>query len=329
MSNGVDPSVRSAGLPPLPERPLVSVVIPAYNAESYVLDAIAGVLLQAYEPLEILVVDDGSRDGTVALLEREAPRVRVIRQANAGAAAARNTGLRAARGELICLLDADDGWFPGKLLAQLEHLRSHPEAGMVFHQWMVLSPDGQGRYAHPASGDEHAAAVDPECSGWIYSQLLLDCVVHTSTVMLRRQVVEDIGFFDTSLVNGEDYNYWLRVSRRYEIHKLAGVYSFYREVAGSLTNQGVPRPENYEYGVISRAIQQWGLASPDGRAISRAQAAQRLGKLAFDFGLAHFSGGSLRTANAAFRASLQHEPLRAKAWLFLLMTAFGIRRRGW
>lgn len=329
MNDMVVMQADAVGLPPLPERPLVSVVIPAYNAERYVLEALASVFAQGYEPLEVLLVDDGSQDGTVALVEREAPTVRVIRQANAGAAAARNTGLREARGDLICLLDADDGWFPGKLAAQIEHLRRHPAVGMVFHRWLVWQPDAEGHYVAPARAEQQAESIDPAYSGWIYPQLLLDCVVHTSTVMLRRQVVEEIGLFDTQLVNGEDYNYWLRVSRRHEIHKLAGVYSFYREVAGSLTKQTAPKPENYEYRVISRAIQQWGLVSPDGRSISRAQAARRLGKLAFNFGLEHFSGGSPRIANAAFRTALQHEPFRFKAMLFALMTAFGISRRGW
>lgn len=316
-----------AQFPELPVRPLVSVVIPAYNAERYILDALSSVFAQHYEPLEILLVDDGSQDGTVALVEREAPGVRIIRQANAGAAAARNIGLQAARGDLICLLDADDGWFPGKLVAQVEYLRGHPEVGMVFHHWLVWQPDEHGRYVPPVCSGDQAEGADPAYSGWLYPQLLLDCVVHTSTVMLRRQVVDDIGLFDTRLINGEDYDYWLRVSRRYEIHKLAAVYSFYREVDGSLTKQALPKPENYEYRVISRAIRQWGLTSPDGRSISQAQAARRLGKLAFNFGLEHFSGGSPAVASEAFRVALRHEPFRFKALLFMIATALGFRRR--
>lgn len=318
----------AAALGPLPAQPLVSVVIPAYNAERFVLDALRSVLAQDYAPLEILLVDDGSQDGTVALVEREAPSVRIIRQANAGAAAARNTGLREARGDLVCLLDADDGWFPGKLAAQVEHLRLHPEVGLVFHHWLVWQPREDGSYAPPALPATRPAGIDADCSGWIYSRLLLDCIVHTSTVMMRREVVAATGFFDTTLINGEDYNYWLRVSRNYPIHKLAAVYSYYREVPGSLTKLSKPKAENYEYRVVSGAIERWGLASPDGSAISPAEAARRLGRLAFDFGYGHFLGGSPRLARRALLQTLRYGPRRLKAALFLLALALGWQHWG-
>lgn len=326
MSNSKPEAAGVAKHMPLPEQPLVSVVIPAYNAERFVLEALRGVLDQHYEPLEILLVDDGSQDQTVTLVEREVPSVRIIRQQNAGAAAARNTGLREARGDLICLLDADDGWFPGKLAAQVEHLKQHPDVGLVFHEWLVWRPDRHGHYAAAERAATQPPGLDLACSGWIYSRLLLDCIVHTSTVMLRREVVEEIGYFDTELVNGEDYNYWLRVSRKYEIHKLAAVYSYYREVAGSLTKLAKPKPENYEYRVVSEAIARWGLASPDGQSISGRDAAKRLGKLAFDYGVGHFFAGSSSLAAKAFRATLRHNPLKLKAVIFLVAIMLRIRR---
>lgn len=109
----------------------MSVIIPAYNAEQYVIEAIQSVLDQDYKPVEILLIDDGSQDETVDLVKYNAPQVKIIQQINAGAAAARNTGLRYANGELICFLDADDGWFPGKLTAQVNYLQQHPEVGLV------------------------------------------------------------------------------------------------------------------------------------------------------------------------------------------------------
>lgn len=326
MSNSKPAAADVVMSAPLPAQPLVSVVIPAYNAERFVLDALRSVIDQHYEPIEILLVDDGSQDQTVALVEQELPGVRIIRQQNAGAAAARNTGLREARGDLICLLDADDGWFPGKLAAQVEHLRQHPEVGLVFHDWLVWRPDQHGHYAEPERAAAQPPGLDLACSGWIYSRLLLDCIVHTSTVMLRREVVEEIGYFDTELVNGEDYNYWLRVSRKYQIHKLAAVYSYYREVAGSLTKLAKPKPENYEYRVVSEAIARWGLVSHDGQSISGRDAAKRLGKLAFDFGVGHFFAGSPSVAAKAFIATLRHNPLKLKAVIFLVAIMLKIRR---
>lgn len=301
--------------------PLVSVIIPAYNAEKYILMAIGSVLEQNYSPLEILLIDDGSTDGTAKLVQREAPQVRIIQQANAGVAAARNTGLRNASGEFICFLDADDGWFPGKLAAQVDYLARHPEVGLVFHHWLVWRPDANGVYSkleRPLQANN--SDIDPADSGWIYPQLLLDCIVHTSTVMLRRQIAQQVGFFDQNLINGEDYNYWLRVSRICEIHKLSGVYSFYREVAGSLTS--TPKTLNFEYLVVQRAVQEWGLSAPGGKALPSRQINSRLAKLAFGFGFLHFHGGSPKLARQAFFDAIRHNPWMWRALLYLAASQF-------
>lgn len=302
-------------------RPLVSVIMPAYNAERYVLEAIHSVLDQNYEPIEVLLVDDGSSDGTVDLVRREAPSVRIIQQENSGAAAARNTGLRYARGELICFLDADDGWFHGKLAAQVDYLQQHSEVGLVFHRWLVWKPDETGAYIKQHLPSPVPGEINPSCSGWIYPQLLLDCIVHTSTVMMRRWVFKNTGFFDTTLVNGEDYDYWLRVSRKYQIHKLTGVYSFYRETAGSLTK--TPKSENYGYRIVKKAIDQWGLSSPNGsNAISKGLARKRLAGLAFSYGYGHLHYGSAKLARIAFLKALRHEPLRWRTLVYLFSTLF-------
>jgi glycosyltransferase involved in cell wall biosynthesis len=301
------------------ELPLVSVIIPAYNAEAFILDAISSIIVQSYPALEILVVDDGSRDGTVALIERTHPNARVIQQANAGAAAARNTGLRAAKGSLICFLDADDGWFPGKLHAQVAHLQQNPETGVVFHRWHVWHPDSEGNYTVPQIEQcTNAQDVDPELSGWIYHHLLLSCVIHTSTVMMRREVVEQIGLFNTELVTGEDYDYWLRVSRQFRIEQLQGIYSFYRVVEGSLTSK--PKQINNEYDVLNHAINHWGVASPDGNSVPPRDLNERLAKLAFDFGYAHYYGGSPKIARQAFAQCLKHQPSRWRALAYFFAT---------
>lgn len=305
--------------------PLVSIIIPAYNAEKYILLTIRSVLEQNYRPLEILLIDDGSTDSTAALVEREVPQVRIIRQANAGVAAARNTGLRLATGELICFVDADDGWFPGKLLAQVNYLLQQPNVGMVYHGWLVWKPDAEGHYVEPQQPvHPHAHQIDVERSGWIYHKLLLDCIVHTSTVMMRNHVFKNVGFFDTQLTNGEDYNYWLRVSREFEIHKLKGVYSYYREVMDSLTN--TLKFQNFEYMVIERAVKKWGLASPDGRVLPAKRIHQRLAKLAFNFGYDHFYRGSPIIARRAFLNAIKHEPLMWRALPYIAASQFKIWR---
>ena len=311
--------MRSVCASPLSAAPLVSVIVPAYNAGRYISDSLRSVVDQDYRPVEILLIDDGSTDDTVALALGACPDLRVFRQPNAGAGAARNVGLKNARGELIAFLDADDGWFAGKLTAQVQYLREHPAVGLVYHSWHVWKPDEAGAYQ--AISDRSPPVpqeADPARSGWIYPELLLDCVVHTCSAMIRREVAQAVGVFDTALAHGEDYDYWLRVSRRCEMHKLTGVYSFYREVPSSLTNSA-PKPENYEYRVISSAMHRWGLTSPDGRRINAARARRRLADLAFEFGYAHLRRGSPRLATRAFLRVLRHQPWRWRAAALLLI----------
>jgi glycosyltransferase involved in cell wall biosynthesis len=297
--------------------PRVSVIIPAYNAEKFVLEAIQSVAAQDYPAIEVLLIDDGSSDRTTELVQQSAPWVQVIKQPNAGAGAARNTGLRCATGEFICYLDADDGWFPGKLKAQVDYLSRHGDVGAVYHSWLVWHPDKAGYYQplvrpEPPIPDQ----IDSANSGWVYSSLLLDCVVHTSTIMMRREVAAAVGEFDASLRTGEDYDYWLRLSRQCEIHKLSGTYSYYRAVPESLT--GSPNADNNEYRVLRRAIEKWGLSSPNGVSVSKDLLNRRLAKLAFDFGYAHYHRGSKKLARAAFAQTLRHDPLSWRAMAYLL-----------
>lgn len=304
-------------MPAISVAPLVSVIIPAYNAEAYVLDAIRSVQAQDYTPLEIVVVDDGSRDRTVELVRAAVPEVRIVSQPNAGVAAARNTGLREARGDFICFLDADDGWFPGKLAAQVDHLLRHPETGLVSHRWLVWKPDADGSYRLPdIAAPADPSALNPERSGWIYTELLFDCIVHTSTVMIRREIATEVGYFDTTLKVGEDYDYWLRVSRLCRIDQLAATYSWYRTVPGSLSNR--PYPVNYEYQVISAAVARWGAAAPDGSSVPYARVRARLARLALDFAYGHYHHGSPRLAMRASLEALRHEPWRWRALAYLV-----------
>lgn len=302
-------------------RPLVSVIIPAYNARDFVLDAVNSVLAQDYRPLEVVLVDDGSDDGTADLVRDQAPAVRVIRQSNAGAAAARNRGLNEASGELICFLDADDGWFPGKLKAQVAHLLANPDVGLVYHQWLVWHPDADGVHRLPeAPPVPTAAPVVAAESGWIYHRLLLDCLLHTSTVMIRRVIAEQVGGFDTELQVGEDYDYWLRASRLCRIDKLDAVYSFYRgDVSGSLTHS--PKPINYEYQVVTGALARWGDQAPDGARLPPGMLRRRLAGLQYGFGCAHLRRGSASIARRAFAASLGHQPLNWRAGIYLGIAA--------
>jgi glycosyltransferase involved in cell wall biosynthesis len=189
-------------------RPLVSVIIPTFNRAAMVTEAVASVLNQTYPDLEILVVDDGSTDGTAAALEAFGGRIRVLRQdTRRGVSAARNVGLQAARGEWLALLDADDLWLPEKLARQMAYLADRPE--LLICQTEEIWVRRGVRVNKPLS---HRMAA-----GHIFLPSLERCLVSPSAVVLHRGLLDRHGGFDEALPAAEDYDLWLRLSWRYEV----------------------------------------------------------------------------------------------------------------
>lgn len=191
-----------------PRHPAVSVVVPTYNRAPLLLRAIASVRSQTFGDFEILIVDDGSTDGTAQAVEAlQDSRIRYLRQPrNAGVSAARNRGLREARGDLIAFLDSDDEWFPQKLAHQVARFRELPQGvGLLYGG--VENQDGRGG----------RRIKTPHHRGNLYRELLVENVIHgTSGVMIRRSVVASAGFFDEGIPAIEDYDYWLRMARFFD-----------------------------------------------------------------------------------------------------------------
>ncbi len=187
--------------------PLVSVIIPTFDRAATIRRAVDSVLSQDYEPLELVVVDDGSRDETADLLTplAQAGRLTLLRQTNQGVSAARNTGLKASAGPLIAFLDSDDEWLPGKVAAQVDFFRRNPAAVLVQTQerWMR-----GGRRVNP--GRRHLKKA-----GDIFLESLPLCLISPSAVMLRRSLLDEVGRFDETLPAAEDYDLWLRVLARH------------------------------------------------------------------------------------------------------------------
>lgn len=182
----------------------VSVIIPTWNRREQVCEAIASVLAQSCRPREIILVDDGSSDGTADLVRQTFPQVRLVSQPQAGVSAARNHGIRLARGEWLAFLDSDDRWAPDKLERQLAVDRIAQGCRLLHCDEIWIR---HGRRVNPKQRHRKRG-------GWIYAHCLPLCVISPSAAVIHRSLFEDIGHFDESLPACEDYDLWLRICAR-------------------------------------------------------------------------------------------------------------------
>ncbi len=182
----------------------ISVVIPTYNRRATLPRALDSVLAQTLPAVEIIVVDDGSTDGTGEWLATAYPRVRLLRQPNRGVSAARNAGIAAAEGDWIALLDSDDAWLPAKLDTQAKAIAARP-GHRLCHTEEIWIRDGKRVNAMK----KHA-----KCGGRIFRQCLPLCVISPSAALLDKHLLQEHGGFDEHLPACEDYDLWLKVCAR-------------------------------------------------------------------------------------------------------------------
>ncbi|MES9992327.1 MAG: glycosyltransferase [Candidatus Thiodiazotropha sp.] len=185
----------------------ISVVIPTFNRAHTLPRALDSVLAQRYQPLEIIVVDDGSDDETATLIEARYRRCIYLRQANQGVSHARNSGIEKARGEWIAFLDSDDRWLANKLKVQIEALSASTRYRLCHtnEQWIRNGVRVNQMLKHAKSG------------GRIFQRCLPLCVISPSSVILHRSLFDEFGLFDTELPACEDYDLWLRICAREEV----------------------------------------------------------------------------------------------------------------
>ncbi|HUQ88889.1 MAG TPA: glycosyltransferase [Vicinamibacterales bacterium] len=222
--------------------PHVSVIIPAYNAEKFIADTVNSVLSQTYQDFEIIVVDDGSKDGTLAALQPFGDRVRVHQQANGGVARARNTGVSLAQGTWVAFLDADDLWLPEKLERQL----AISSAPMIYTDRFNIGDRGDL--------PELQSEVTPMSGGDLFVPLLREGNFITNTsVMIRRELFQSLGGFYTGLNGTEDWEMWIRVAERHPIGFVPEPLVKYRFHGGSIS-RNYERMSRERTEVITRAL---------------------------------------------------------------------------
>ncbi|MFQ6116408.1 MAG: glycosyltransferase [bacterium] len=185
-----------------------SVIIPSYNRLPFLKEAVESVLNQSYRNFELIVVDDGSTDGTKEFAAGLGDQIKYVYQKSGGPGSARNRGIREAGGRFITFLDSDDLWHRDKLNVEIGFMKSHPKAMVCYTDeiWIRRGVRVNQRKKHQ------------KYSGWIFDRCLPLCIVSPSSVLMRREFFDEVGYFDESLPVCEDYDLWLRASLRFPFH---------------------------------------------------------------------------------------------------------------
>ena len=185
----------------------IAVIIPTFDRQHFLGRAIDSVLSQTRPAHEVIVIDDGSTDGTVPWLKKEYPTVKLIEQTNQGVSAARNAGIQQAQSEWIALLDSDDEWFPEKLERQVKELQKYPEILFCHTDEIWIR---KGVRVNPMKKHQ-------KFGGMIFSKCLDICRISPSSALFSRTLLDDVGWFDETLPICEDYDLWLRITAKFPV----------------------------------------------------------------------------------------------------------------
>jgi glycosyltransferase involved in cell wall biosynthesis len=232
--------------------PLVSVIIPAYNAEIFIARTLQSVLSQTYQNIEVLVVDDGSKDRTAEIVESFAQkdsRIILLQQTNAGVAAARNLAIEKSRGEYIAPIDADDIWYPQKLEKQVQcMLEAEPSVGLVYAWSTFINEEDViiGKYT------SYYYQNIPSIEGYVYPAMMYTNLIGNASVpLIRRSCFEKVGFYNCKLKEQnaqgcEDWDIYLRIAEFYQFRVVPEFLIGYRQVKGSMSKSYQSMAKSYD-----------------------------------------------------------------------------------
>ena len=210
---------------PIKTTPLLSVIIPTFNRAFYILTVLESVLKQTYRNMEVLVVDDGSKDSTKEVLAPYLHKIQYIYQDNRGNAAARNAGLKQAKGKYVAFLDSDDYWAQEKCEKQVAFLEKHPDCAFVYCGAYLINADGQVTGKRLLQDGEDLS---------FETLFIKNRIISLSFVMVRKEFLDAIGGFDETLKQSPDYDLYLRLAKRYKYACLDEPLCYYRVHAGNI-----------------------------------------------------------------------------------------------
>lgn len=287
--------------------PWVSIVMPCFNARDHLPISIGSVLAQSFQNWELIAIDDGSTDETLTWLESQSdPRIHVHSQPNRGVSAARNAGLKFARGEYVVFLDADDTWEPTFLAEMHTTLCDRPDAVLAYCGWQNLGlPGGRGQ---PFVPPDYETPAKEEA-------LFSNCRWPIHAALVRREAVQAAGGFDSTLTNAEDYALWLRVGTTDPIVLVPKVMAYYHFHGGAQASANVARAATQ----LLRAQREYLRERPRFAAALGPKRVKELtlGKLLAS-GYERYWARDLPNARPIFRAVMQRGYGTAADWLHML-----------
>lgn len=212
------------------KEPQVSIIMPVYNGEKYVVEAIESILNQSYKDYEIIIVNDGSTDNTFDKIRSylQLSNTKYVEQRNRGLPAALNTGIKASSGEYIAFLDCDDVWLPHKLDMQVVFMKEHPEVGLVHGNISYID-----QYGTPFTPD---SPYETDISGNCFPELFMGNRIAVLTVLMKKECIRKVGFFSENLKYADDYDMWLRISRHYPLGHIDKCLAVYRKHPGGISS---------------------------------------------------------------------------------------------
>lgn len=295
--------------------PIVSVVVPCYNGERFIDQAIESILNQSYQAFQVIVVDDGSTDSSKKVVKKflSDPRVRLVEHPeNRGIAAARNTGIRETASPYIAFLDQDDLWRPDKLEKQVAVLESDiaGEIGLVFSDQKIVVEDK--RFRNYRSG-KIPKCINEASREKVIRNLYLNCFI-TMTVLVRRRCFDEVGLLDEQILSGaDDYDFYSRLVSRYKIFHIAEPLAIRREHGANYTDFERTYPDTQR--IVRRLLKE----NPELSSIrSRCESA-----LLYILGRVLGSKGERERAKRAYRDSLRTRPWFLKPLIALMLCNMG------
>jgi len=298
----------------------ISVVIPAYNSEKFLEKAVRSVIAQERLPEEILIIDDGSTDGTQRVAEElisgqkgAKPQIKYIRQANQGPAVARNTGLKNASGDYIAFLDADDSWLPERLKTQLAVFQTDPNAGLVC-SGRVRVDETTGQRTLNCEGDKLSG--DGYLDLWTYRNYIT-----TSSVLARKRCLDEVGGFDEDprVLGSEDAELWLRIAEKFKIVYVNKPLVEYLVREGGINRSNIQRSYKSAVFIIQKHEPEFRRRYENATSIVQ----NKWRRIYHAWGVTLFDNEQFGEAKAKFRTAMTFGKISPQTIRFYLLTLLG------